>query len=128
MKIRILQLTLTIPTRTILISTRYFLKFYKTMPQLNRRFSEETMPLLLNRELRKEIYKRSRLRNNFWKDQSKENQLLFQTQRNKYVSLRRKRIKPFFQGVKKTVLLQISRSENSLDHFWPTKTVIHKMI
>ena len=87
------------------------------MPQLNRRFSEETMPLLLNRELRKEIYKRSRLRNNFWKDQSKENQLLFQTQRNKYVSLRRKRIKPFFQGVKKTVLLQISRSENSLDHF-----------
>ena len=31
---------------------------------------------LVNREFRKEIYKRSRLRNKFWKDPSKENELL----------------------------------------------------
>ena len=31
----------------------------------------------MNRELRKEIYKQSRLRNKFWKDPSKENELLF---------------------------------------------------
>ena len=33
----------------------------------------------INRKLKKEIHKRSRLRINFWKDPSKENELLFKT-------------------------------------------------
>ena len=51
----------------------------------------------INRELRKEIYKCRCLRNKFWHTPSKENSLLFKRQRNKYVSVRRKRI----QGVTK---------------------------
>ena len=53
----------------------------------------------------KEIYKRSRLRNNFWKYPPKENELLFKAQRNKCVSLWRKCIKLYFQDVTKKVLV-----------------------
>ena len=67
-----------------------------------RRFSEEIMH---NRKFRKEICKRCRLRNKFCKDPSKENELLFKTQRNKYVSLWRKCIKSYFQDVPKKDLV-----------------------
>ena len=59
----------------------------------------------INREFREEIYKRSRLRNEFWKDPSKENENLFKTQRNKCVSLRRKNIKSYFQHLTKKDLV-----------------------
>ena len=47
------------------------------------------------------MYKRSCLRNKFWKDPSKENDLLLKTQRKKYLSLRKKCIKSCFQDVNK---------------------------
>ena len=59
----------------------------------------------INREFGKEIYKQSRFRNKFWKDPSKENELLFKTQRNEYVSLRRSCIKSYFQDVTKKALV-----------------------
>ena len=59
----------------------------------------------INREFRKDIYKRSRLRNKFLKDPAKENELLFKTQRSKYLSLRRKCIKSCFQDVTKKGLV-----------------------
>ena len=59
----------------------------------------------INREFRKEIYKQSRFRNKFWKDPSKENELLFKTQRNKCVSLLTKCIKSYFQDVTKKGLV-----------------------
>ena len=59
----------------------------------------------INREFRKDIYKRSRLRNKFLKDPAKENELLFKTQRSKYLSLRRKCIKSYFQDVTKKGLV-----------------------
>ena len=53
----------------------------------------------MNKELRKAIYTRSRLRNKFCKSPSKENEALYKKQRNKCVSLRRKSIKKYFNDI-----------------------------
>ena len=47
----------------------------------------------VNRELRKAIYTRSRLRNKYWKNPTSENELRYKQQRNKCVSLRKKSMK-----------------------------------
>ena len=46
----------------------------------------------MNKELRKAIYTRSRLRNRYFKNPTKENETSYKKQRNKCVSLRRKSI------------------------------------
>ena len=53
----------------------------------------------INKELRKAIYTRSRLRNKFCKSPLKENEALYKKQRNKCVSLRRKSIKKYFNDI-----------------------------
>ena len=53
----------------------------------------------INKGLKKAIYKRSRLRNNFYKSPSKENEALYKKQRNKCVSLRRKSLKKYFNDI-----------------------------
>ena len=50
----------------------------KHAPVIKKILRENHTPFI-NRKLRKGIHKRSRLRNNFWKDPSKENELLFKT-------------------------------------------------
>ena len=70
-----------------------FSKVVQKHAPLKKKFLRGNHAPFINREFRKEIYKRSRLRNKFWKDPSKENEFLFKTQRNKCVSLRRKCIK-----------------------------------
>ena len=47
----------------------------------------------VNREFRKAIYTRSRLRNKYWKNPTSENELRYKQQRNKCVSLRKKSMK-----------------------------------
>ena len=44
----------------------------------------------VNKEFRKAIYTRSRLRNKYWKNPTSENELRYKQQRNKSVSLRKK--------------------------------------
>ena len=51
------------------------------------------------RNLRKEIYTRSRFRNKCFKNFTRENQNLCKKQRNKCVALRRKCIKEYFQNI-----------------------------
>ena len=53
----------------------------------------------INKEFRKAIYTRSRLRNKFLKNLSKANESLFKKQRNKCVSLRKKCIKNYFSKI-----------------------------
>ena len=53
----------------------------------------------MTRNLRKEIYTRSRFRNKFCKNPTKENEKLYQKQRNKCVALRRKCIKEYFHSM-----------------------------
>lgn len=53
----------------------------------------------MNKELRKAIYSRSRLKNNFNKNKTKENNTKYRKQRNKCVNLRRKAIRDHFNNV-----------------------------
>ena len=57
----------------------------------------------LTKELRKEIYTRSKLENKYRSNLIEENKAIYKKQRNKYVSsLRRKAIKVYFNNVTKT--------------------------
>ena len=85
--------------------TQTFSKVVQKHAPLKKKILRGNHAPFINREFRKEIYKRSRLRNKFWKDPSKENELLFKTQRNKCVSLRRKSIKSYCQDVPKKGLI-----------------------
>ena len=73
-----------------------FSKVVQKHARLKKKILRGNHSPFINREFRKEIYKRSRLRKHFWKGPSKENELLCKTQRNKCVSLRRKCIKSYF--------------------------------
>ena len=53
----------------------------------------------VNKNLRKEIYKRSALRNKFLKDSSDSNWQKYRKQRNKYVKIRKKCIKEHFKSI-----------------------------
>ena len=53
----------------------------------------------INKELRKAIYDRSRLRNRFCKTPTEENEKLYKKQRNKCVSIRNKSIRSYFNKI-----------------------------
>ena len=55
----------------------------------------------MNKELRKAICTRSRLRNNFCKNPNKGNERKYKIQRNKCVSPRKKSIKKYFKNISK---------------------------
>ena len=56
----------------------------------------------MTKELRKEIYTRSKLKNKYNRNPTEENKAIYKKQRNKCVSLRRKAIKVYFHNVTKT--------------------------
>ena len=56
----------------------------------------------LTKELRKEIYTRSKLKNKYNRNPTEENKAIYKKQRNKCVYLRRKAIKVYFNKVTKT--------------------------
>ena len=55
----------------------------------------------MNKELKKANYTRSKLHNKFCKSPSKENEALYQKQWNKCLSLKRKSINKYFNGITK---------------------------
>ena len=59
----------------------------------------------MNKELRKAIYARSRLRNRCFKNPTKENETPYKKQRNKCVSLRRKSITQYFSKITSKVIM-----------------------
>ena len=66
---------------------------------LRKKFIRGNHAPFMNKELRKAIYTRSRLRNKFCKSPSNENEALYKITRNKCVSLRRKSIKKYFNDI-----------------------------
>ena len=99
-----------------------FSKVVQKHTPLKKKIIRRNHAPFINREFRKEIYKRSRLRNKFWKDPSKENELLFKTQRNKCLSMRRKCIKSYFQDVTKKGLVTNKSFWNFVKPFLTNKS------
>ena len=83
--------------------TQTFLKVVQKHARLKKKILKRNHAPFINREFRKEIYKRRRFRNKFWKDPSKENELLFKIQRNKCVSLWRNCIPSWHSDVVTTL-------------------------
>ena len=76
----------------------------------------------INKVMRKAFYTRSRLRNNFCKNPSEENEGKYKTQRNLYVSCRRKAIKQYFSNI-------TSKRIVTNKEFWETiKPFLHPSI
>ena len=80
------------PNENYLFINDTFIKFVERHAPLKKRFVRGNQVPLMNKELSKAIYTRSRLRNNFCKNLTKENETKNKMQRNKCVSLRRKSV------------------------------------
>ena len=66
---------------------------------LKKKFIRGNQAPFMTRNLKKEIYTRSRFRNKFCKSTTKENEKLYKKQRNKCVPLRMKCIKEYFHNI-----------------------------
>ena len=79
--------------------TNTFINIIHDHAPLKRKFIRGNQAPFMTRNLKKEVYTRSRFRNIFCKNPTKENEKLYQKQRNKCVALRRKCIKEYFHNI-----------------------------
>ena len=79
--------------------TNTFINIVNNFTPLQKKFIRGNQAPSMPRNLRKEIYTRSRFRNKCFKNFTRENQNLCKKQRNKCVALRRKCIKEYFQNI-----------------------------
>ena len=75
----------------------------------------------MNKEFRKAIYTRSRLRNKYCRNASKENEILYKRQRNKCVSLRRKSMKNYFRKIGQQGIVTNKKFWNTIKPFLTNK-------
>ena len=75
--------------------TDTFIKINKRHAPLKKRLVRGNQAPFMNKELKKTIYTRSRLKNNFCKNAVKENEKMFKMERNKCVSYREKCLEMF---------------------------------
>ena len=75
----------------------------------------------MTRNLRKDIYTRSRFRNKFCKNLTKENEQLYKKQRDKYVALRRKCMKEYFHNITNNNIVTNKNFWNFMRPFLITK-------
>ena len=89
------------PNENYCFITDIFIKIAKRHAPLKKRFFRGNQAPFMNKELRKAIYSRSRLRNNCCKNPTKENEKKHKIQRNKCVSVKKKSIKKYFKNISK---------------------------
>ena len=71
----------------------------------------------VDKQLRKEIYKRSKLRNKYCKNPCEQNAALYKTQRNKFVSLCRRCIKDYFTKITKNGIVTNKNFRKTMKSF-----------
>ena len=69
-----------------------FLETIDKHDPLEKKFVRGNQAPFMNRDFQKAIYTRTRLKNKYWRDPSRENELAYKKQRNLCVSIRRKSI------------------------------------
>jgi len=75
--------------------TKTFSKVVQKHAPLKQKVLRGNHAPFVNKEFRKEVYKKSRLKNRFWKNPTQENMQLFKRQRNKCVAIRKKCLKKY---------------------------------
>ena len=89
------------PNENCLFITDTFIKIGEPHATLKKRFAIGNQASFMNKQLRKATYTRSKLRNNFCKNPTKQNKKKYKIQRKKCVSLRKKSIKKYFKNISK---------------------------
>ena len=84
------------PNENYRFITDTFIKIGEPHATLKKRFARGNQASFMNKQLRKATYTRSKLRNNFCKNPTKQNKKKYKIQRKKCVSLRKKSIKKCF--------------------------------
>ena len=102
------------PNENYSFLTTEFSKIVEKHAPLRKKFIRGNHAPFMNKELRKAICTRSRLRNKFCKSPSKENEALHKKQPNKCVSLKRKSIKKYFNDITNYGISLIATYKN----FW----------
>ena len=87
------------PNKNYDFLTNTFINIVNNYAPLKKKLIRGNQVAFMTRNLRKEIYTRSRFRNKFCKNPTKENENLHKKQRNKRVALRRKCIKEYFYNI-----------------------------
>ena len=87
------------PKENYELITDLFSKIVNKHTPLKKKFLRGNKPPFINKELRKAIYDRSRLRNRFCKTPTEESEKLYKKQRNKCVSIRKKSIRNYFNKI-----------------------------
>ena len=72
--------------------TKNFVEAIDKHAPLKKKFVRGNQAPFVNREFQKAIYTRTRLKNKYWRDPSRENELAYKKQMNLCVSIRRKSI------------------------------------
>ena len=87
------------PNQNYNLLTDKFLGFVNKHAPFKKKFVRGNNAAFMNSEFQKEIYVRSRLRNNYWVEPSAENKAMYKKQRNKCVKIRRKSIKRYMDKI-----------------------------
>ena len=95
--------------------TDAFIKIFEPHAPLEKRFFRENQAPVMKKELRKAVYTRSRLRNNFSKNPTKKNEPQHKIQQNKCASFRNKVLRIILRIFPKLALLQINFFDSITD-------------
>ena len=87
------------PDENYLVLTNVFSNIDNIHAPLKKKIIRGNDAPFIKKKLRKAIYNRSRLRNGYFKNPTKENKRSYKKQRNKFVSLRRKSITQHFSKI-----------------------------
>ena len=83
---------------------------------LKNKFIRGNQAPFMNRDFQKAIYTRTRLKNKYWRDPSRENELAYKKQKNLCVSIRRKSITNYLNKYSDNGL-ETNKSFWKLSHF-----------
>ena len=109
------------PNENFELITGLFSKIVNKHAPLKKKFLRGNQAPFINKELRKAIYDRSRLRNRFCKTPTEENEKLYKKQRNKCVSIRNKSIRNYFNKIANENVVKNRNFWNTIKPFLTNK-------
>ena len=105
------------PDENYIFLTNQFLKVVNQYAPLKVKILRGNHASFVDKQLRKEIYKRSKLRNKYCKNPCEQNAALHKTQRNKFVSLCRRCIKDYFTKITKNGIVTNKNFRKTMKSF-----------
>ena len=112
------------PNQNYNLLTDKSLGFINKHAPLKKKFVRGNNAPFMNSEFEKEIYVRSRLRNNYWVEPSAENKAMYKKQTNKCFKIRRKSIKRYMDQVSEKDIETNKRFWNFIKPFITNKGMV----